>query len=129
MTSAPSTLNGTAATPAPSPDTDLASFDDRLRRHNEEIRAHFEALAPEYPGLKQRNAYYNDYLVRWCRALVPPGRRVLDIGSGRGDVLDAVQPGEGLGLDLSPEMSRRATMDFPRFEFRTVAVEDFVSDK
>ena len=124
-----SPVNGAAAPMGTAPDADLASFDDRLRRHNEEIRAHFEALAPEYPGLKQRNAYYNDYLVRWCRSLVPPGRRVLDIGSGRGDVLDAVRPSEGLGLDLSPEMSRRAAIDFPRFEFRTGAVEDLVSEK
>jgi SAM-dependent methyltransferase len=105
------------------------SMAERLARHNEAIRDHFEGLAAAYPALKKRNAYYNDYLVRWCRSLVPPGRRVLDIGSGRGDVLAAVQPGEGLGLDVSAEMTRRASIDFPALQFQTGAVEDFVADR
>jgi SAM-dependent methyltransferase len=96
-----------------------------MRAHNDEVRRHFESLAPEYDRLKRRNAYYNGYLARWCRALVPPGRRVLEVGSGRGDVLDAVLPGEGIGVDLSPEMTRLASERFPQLEFRAQAIEDF----
>jgi ubiquinone/menaquinone biosynthesis C-methylase UbiE len=96
--------------------------------HNERIRAHFEALAGEYPALKRRNRYYNDTLIRWCGARVPPGRKVLEVGAGRGDVLAAVQPSEGLGIDLSESMVRLAKSDHPRLEFRQQAVETLEGD-
>ncbi len=105
--------------------TDLPTFEERMREHNEATRSHFEALAPDYDRLKRRNEYYNDYLIKWCRALVPPGRRVLEVGSGRGDVLSAVLPSEGIGIDLSPAMTRLAAEAFPDLEFRTQAIEDF----
>ena len=100
----------------------------RLARHNERIRAHFEALAGTYPALKKRNAYYNDYLVRFCKALVPPGRRVLDVGCGRGDVLAAVRPASGVGIDLSAAMVERAKKDNPQLEFRQQAIEEMQGD-
>jgi SAM-dependent methyltransferase len=99
-----------------------------LLEHNQRIRAHFEALADEYPALKQRNAYYNRRLRDFCRAIVPPGRKVLDIGCGRGDVLAAVAPREGLGLDLSARMVERAREDHPLLEFCVGAIEDFSGD-
>jgi len=34
---------------------------------------------------------------------VPPGQRVLEIGCGLGDLLAAVKPATGLGLDFSPQ--------------------------
>jgi SAM-dependent methyltransferase len=101
---------------------------DACEGHNERIRAHFEALADEYPQLKQRNAYYNDRLRDFCRAIVPPGRKVLDIGCGRGDVLAAVTPSQGLGLDLSARMVERASSDHPGLEFRVGAIEKFAGD-
>jgi 2-polyprenyl-3-methyl-5-hydroxy-6-metoxy-1,4-benzoquinol methylase len=101
---------------------------DPLRLHNERIRSHFEALAADYPALKQRNAYYNGRLTQWCRSLVPPGRKVLDVGCGRGDVLSALAPGEGLGIDLSSAMIREAKQSYPSLDFRQQAIEDFDGD-
>jgi 2-polyprenyl-3-methyl-5-hydroxy-6-metoxy-1,4-benzoquinol methylase len=103
----------------------------RLAGHNERIRAHFEALAETYPALKRRNRYYNDYLVRFCRAIVPPGRRVLDVGCGRGDVLAAVRPASGLGIDLSQAMVDRAARDnaaHAGLEFKKQAIEELAGD-
>jgi SAM-dependent methyltransferase len=97
---------------------------DPLRLHNDRIRSHFEALAGDYTALKQRNAYYNGRLTAWCRSLVPPGQRVLDVGCGHGDVLAALAPSEGLGIDLSPAMIREAKQSHPACDFRVQAVED-----
>ena len=72
--------------------------------HNAEIRAHFDGIAPRYPALKARNRFYHQFLTRWCRAMTPLGRKVLDVGCGRGDVLAAVRPSTGLGIDVSPAM-------------------------
>src|SRR5690348_4767069 len=46
----------------------------RRRAHNELIKRHFAPLAPDYPRLKRKNRFYNEYLTRWCASLVPPGR-------------------------------------------------------
>lgn len=102
---------------------------DPLAAHNERIRAHFEALASDYLALKERNSYYNERLKQFCRSSVAPGRKVLDVGSGRGDVLAAVAPSEGLGIDLSEAMVREARRDNPSLEFRTQSIEDFEGDE
>jgi SAM-dependent methyltransferase len=101
---------------------------DVLRLHNDRIRSHFEALAADYPALKERNAYYNGRLTQFCRSLVPPGRKILDVGCGRGDVLAALAPREGLGIDLSSSMIREAKQSYPSLEFREQAIEDFEGD-
>jgi SAM-dependent methyltransferase len=93
--------------------------------HYAQIQAHFNALAADYRALKARNGYYNGCLTRWCQSLVPPGRTVLDVGCGRGDVLAAVRPGRGVGVDICPEMTLRAQADHPGFEFITGPIEDF----
>src|SRR5581483_5025639 len=94
------------------------------RDHDEHIRRHFDGIAAEYPRLKARNRFYNDYFVRWCRALVPPGRRVLDLGCGRGDVLAALAPSRGLGVDFAPEMIAHARREHPKLDFAEKAIED-----
>jgi SAM-dependent methyltransferase len=101
---------------------------ERSASHNARVRAHFDALADDYLDLKRLNAFYNDYLIRWSKALVPPRRRVLDVGCGRGDVLAAVRPSHGLGLDLSAKMVKRASSDHPSYRFAEQAIEEFQGD-
>jgi SAM-dependent methyltransferase len=96
--------------------------------HTAEIERHFDALAADYPRLKDRNRYYNQFLARWCRSLVPPGRRVLDVGCGRGDVLAFVEPSDGHGLDVSNGMIEHAGRDHPGLRFSRIAIEDFTPD-
>lgn len=97
--------------------------------HNKIIREHFDGLAADWPRFKRRNRYYNAYLTRWCRSLVPPGRKVLDVGCGRGDVLAAVQPRAGLGIDLSAAMVRGATQDHPTLTFRQCPMEELEGER
>ncbi len=93
--------------------------------HHERIRRHFDSIAPAYLRWKGVNAYYNNQLIRWCRSRVPPGRRILDLGCGRGDTLAALEPREGTGIDLSGEMIRRAAVDHPAFDFEETRIEEF----
>jgi len=106
--------------------TEPASLYERLlREHNQRIRAHFSSLAAIYPKLKNRNRYYNRFLVRWCQSLIAPGQKVLDVGCGRGDILAELRPASGVGLDLSESMLEAAAADFPHLSFRHTALEDF----
>jgi len=81
------------------------------------VREHFNRLAPELAHWKRRNWLYHANLERQVRRLVPPGRRVLEIGCATGDLLAAVEPSRGVGIDLSPNMIDLAKEKHPDLEF------------
>ena len=58
------------------------------------------------------------------RFLVRPGLRVLELGCGTGDLLGALEPSHGVGIDLSQNMIEVARRTFPRFQFMQGDVED-----
>ena len=58
------------------------------------------------------------------RFLIPEGARVLDLGCGTGDLLAALKPSIGVGVDLSQEMIGIARELHPALEFRTGDIED-----
>ncbi|MEW6568695.1 MAG: glycosyltransferase [Chloroflexota bacterium] len=60
---------------------------------------------------------YHRRLAQIYRYLVAPGQRVLEIGCGRGDLLSALNPTFGVGLDFSREMVRRAGRRHPDLHF------------
>ncbi len=66
---------------------------------------------------KERNRFYHDQVLDLLRSRVAPGLRVLEVGSGLGDTLAALEPARGVGVDLSPEMVRRAAERHPDLEF------------
>jgi SAM-dependent methyltransferase len=113
-TAATSAIGGTAAARA---------------AHDAEIRAHFDRIAPAYPALKARNRFYHAFLARWCRRMVAEGQKVLDVGCGRGDVLAAVRPREGVGVDLSSAMVACARADHPELTFVAEGIEEFRGDE
>ena len=49
--------------------------------------------------------------------LVPPGQRVIEIGCGQGDLLAALKPFYGMGVDFSAEMVARARQKHPGLTF------------
>jgi hypothetical protein len=49
--------------------------------------------------------------------MVAPGLRILELGSGTGDLLAALEPSLGVGVDLSAAMIRRATAAHPQLKF------------
>ncbi|HEV2125307.1 MAG TPA: glycosyltransferase [Chloroflexota bacterium] len=77
----------------------------RARRH---IAAWFDRYARERVSWRERNRYYYDELARLAQKTIPPGARVLELGCGVGDLLAAVQPSLGVGIDISEEMVRVA---------------------
>ena len=84
---------------------------DRVESHNQYIENHFNPLAANYPNLKKRNRYYNNTLRDWVRSALPTGKKVIDLGCGRGDVLASVGASEGLGIDVSANFIDAATAD------------------
>jgi len=85
----------------------------------DEVRKYYDRMASEYDGWKQRNWYYYLDLQKCHRFIVPANQRVLEIGCGTGDLLNALKPSRGLGIDISQKMIEIAKKKYPDLEFKT----------
>ncbi len=89
----------------------------------EAVQNHFNSLAAEYEMWKQKASYYYGYVMAGLQAIIPPGKRVLELGCGTGAILDSLKPSYGVGIDLSPEMITVARQKRPHLHFETGDIE------
>lgn len=82
------------------------------------VSDHFDGVAADYDHWKRRAHYYYAALKTAVAEVVPPGRRVLEVGCGTGDVLAALRPDEGLGIDISRRMVSIASSKHPAIQFK-----------
>lgn len=61
--------------------------------------------------------YYHRRLTEIYQFLIPPGQRVLELGCGEGELIAALKPSTGVGVDFSPEMIAQARNRHPEIEF------------
>jgi SAM-dependent methyltransferase len=66
---------------------------------------------------KPASAGYYRRLAEVYRYLVPPHSRVLELGCGTGDLLAALEPSLGVGVDFAPELLRQAAHKHPHLRF------------
>ena len=85
----------------------IESADPAYADYAHERRAHWDAVASRW-SVGKRSEGYQRRLREVYRFLAVPGQRVLEIGSGNGDLLAALRPSDGLGIDFSPRMVEMA---------------------
>lgn len=73
--------------------------------------------------------HYHRRITQAYQTLVPPGRRVLELGCAQGDLLAALRPAVGVGVDFSEEMIRRATERHPELRFIEADAHDVPLDE
>jgi SAM-dependent methyltransferase len=88
-----------------------------------ELADAFDRFAPEEGRWRRRNSTYHRLIAQITRFHVPPGLRVLEIGSGRGDLLAALAPSYGVGVDVSERMVALARERHPGVRFERAAGE------
>ena len=88
-------------------------------------RAFYDHRAAARPS--EANRFYQRLLRQHFAFLVPAGQRVLEAGCSLGDLLAAVKPARGVGVDFSPKMIELAKQRHPDFEFHTADVAEFSS--
>jgi SAM-dependent methyltransferase len=88
-----------------------------------EIASRFDGLASTREEWIRRNRYYYEDQKRYYRFLVPEGVSVLELGCGTGDLLGALKPSRGVGIDISSEMVSLAAGKYPNLEFRQADIE------
>jgi SAM-dependent methyltransferase len=91
---------------------------------NPELVGYLDGQAAESDRWKARNRYYYEQIERILRFHVPPGASVLEIGCGTGDLLHALAPGRGVGVDLSQKMVEIARARYPGLAFFAGDAED-----
>ncbi len=78
---------------------------------------HWKGTALQSDGNAGWGGYYRSRIAEIYRFLIPPGSSVLELGCGRGDLLAAVKPSRGLGVDFAPAMIEQGRQRHPDLHF------------
>lgn len=89
-------------------------------------RAFYDERAPRRALESKRR--YHQLVAALFRNAIPPGKRVLEVGCGFGDLLNAVHPSDGVGVDFSPATIERARERHPHLQFNLESAEAFSAD-
>jgi SAM-dependent methyltransferase len=94
----------------------------------ETLRSYFDKLASTREKWKKRNRFYHKTLEKHFAFIIPEGATVLELGCGTGDLLNAVKPSLGVGIDFSENMLNIARAKYPKLNFIHADVADFSSE-
>ena len=78
---------------------------------------HWDRVSSGKEDSTRPSAFYHSLLHRYYKFLIPPGLRIIELGCGHGDLLAALQPSFGIGVDFSGEMIQRASKKHPGLNF------------
>jgi len=92
-------------------------------------QAHWDEIARAQRSLTFFSSEYHRRLHEIYGLLISPGQRVLEIGCGRGDLLAALKPSVGVGVDFSGEMLSQACQRHPELTFIQADAHDFALEK
>jgi SAM-dependent methyltransferase len=95
-----------------------------MSARKQEVRRLADASAPERRKWLERAAFFHDEDLLYLKFLIPEGARVLELGCGTGDLLAALAPAFGVGVDFSEGMIARARQAYPDLEFFVGDIED-----
>ena len=78
---------------------------------------------------RRRYRYFYRRMENFLKFFVPEGSSVLVVGCGSGELLAALDPAEGTGVDISPRMIDVARAQFPQYAFHAADIEDLPLDR
>ncbi|MGO9567095.1 MAG: glycosyltransferase [Desulfomonilaceae bacterium] len=85
--------------------------------YTEKRRAHWDSIALEMDGGAGWGKFYHQRVTRILQTLVLPGQRIIELGCAYGDLLAALEPSVGVGVDFSAEMIRFASARHSELQF------------
>ena len=84
-------------------------------QYQDSRRSHWNGVARDTS--RSWGGYYRNRLIQVFRLHVPEASKVLEVGCARGDLLAALKPEQGIGVDISPEMVAAARNRHPTLSF------------
>ena len=88
----------------------------------------WDRIAREIDRDQLASKYYHQRLREIYRFLIPPQASILEIGCGKGDLLAALEPSVGMGIDFSEEMIAQARIRHPQQRFICADAHSFELD-
>lgn len=92
------------------------------------LHDYFEKLASSRDKWNKRNRFYHRILEKNFSFIIPEGSTVVELGCGTGDLLNAVKPSLGIGVDFSEKMLEVAREKYPDLKFVHADVLDYTTD-
>ena len=89
------------------------------------ILDYFESNAHKRDKWKKRNNFYQKTIERQFAFIIPEGSTVLELGCSTGDLLNAVKPDMGIGIDFSQSVIEIARQKYPHLEFHVADAVDY----
>ena len=105
-------MNDNAALPAP------------MSPRKEAIRLLHDELAPKRMRWLERGAFFHEEDLRYLKFLIPENLRILELGCGNGQLLAALNPSLGVGVDFSGGMVAEARRSYPHLSFVEGDIEE-----
>lgn len=93
------------------------SVDVRFAAYRQSRKDHWDAVARKMDDGAGWGGAYHERLQEIYSFWVAPRQRILEVGCGQGDLLASLRPSRGVGVDVSPEMIRRAGRLHPELAF------------
>ena len=100
-----------------SPNTLFNRSDPSFREYQLRRTQHWDEVADLLEHWRGWGGAYHKRLKRVYAYLVPPNKRILELGCGEGHLLAALNPSTGFGVDLSSKMLHRAKKLHPGLIF------------
>jgi SAM-dependent methyltransferase len=91
--------------------------DPGYHRFQKERMDHWDRVSSLKEKRRRPGAFYHKLLHHYYRFFIPEGLRVLELGCGYGDLLAALKPSLGVGIDFSSQMIRQASQKHPHLHF------------
>lgn len=99
------------------------------QEYNNIRQAHWDEIARAESTQTFFSSEYHHRLRQVYGWIISPGQRVLEIGCGRGDLLAALKPSFGMGIDFSGEMLAQARQRHPGLTFVQADAHELALDQ
>lgn len=76
--------------------------------HAAKVKEYFDQIAKRRNYWIKKSEYYHNQIEKLIQFLIPSSKRVLEVGCGTGDLIHAVKPSYGMGIDIAPGMITEA---------------------
>jgi len=93
------------------------------------MKKYFDYIAPQRLKWKKKNCYYYKLLEKYFKFFIPENKKVLELGCGTGELLNAVNPSYGVGVDFSTRMIEIAKHQNPDLNFIVEDVEELTIEE
>lgn len=87
------------------------------------LTEYFNSIAERWDRWQEHNHYYHKNIKQLLQFLIPQHASVLELGCATGDLLNAVQPSVGVGVDISSKMVHIAQKKYPQHTFHNMNAE------